>query len=66
MYHEACVELEELLSKGFTALSEREELRLAEVSDAIEQWENMAYTMPIKPTFIDILNYLFIKAIRLD
>lgn len=57
-YHEACAEMEKLLEKGFTSLSEKEELRLAELSDAVEHWENIAFPMPIKPTFIEILNYL--------
>lgn len=57
-YYEAMVEIEKLLNKGFDNLSEYEELRLAEMSEAVEVWENLAYPMPIKPSFIEILEYL--------
>lgn len=57
-YYEAMAEIETYLEKGFDNLTEAEEIRLDELSSAVEVWENTAYPMPLEPAFKDILLYL--------
>jgi len=51
-YYKAMVELEILLLKGISNHTEAEELRLDELTDAIEAWEKIEYPMPL-----DDINY---------
>ena len=60
-YYEAMAEIETLLAKGLDNLTEVEEERLDELSDAVEAWETVEYPMPLQPEFKDILNHLMIS-----
>lgn len=60
-YHQAMAEIEVYLEKGFSNLTNDEEKRLDELSDAVEKYEEVEYPMPMDPTFRDILEYLMIS-----
>ena len=57
-YHAAMAEIESYLAKGFAQLSESEEIRLDELSEAVAAWEEKTFPMPVNPTFIDILKWV--------
>lgn len=57
-YHLAMAEIETLLSKGLDNLTEAEDARLDQLSDAVEAWESKEYPMPLQANFKDILFYL--------
>ena len=44
-YDEAMEELESLLKRGLSNLNDVEELRLQELSVAVETWENITYSI---------------------
>lgn len=57
-YYLAMAEIESLLAKGFDNLTEAEDARLDELSDAVEAWESKEYPMPLQSDFKDILFYV--------
>ncbi|MDQ0107520.1 antitoxin component HigA of HigAB toxin-antitoxin module [Chitinophaga terrae (ex Kim and Jung 2007)] len=57
-YYEVMAEIETLLAKGLDNLTEVEEVKLDELSDAVEAWENIEYPMPLQPDFKDILTHV--------
>jgi antitoxin component HigA of HigAB toxin-antitoxin module len=60
-YYTAMAEIESYLQKGFSDLTEKEDNRLDELSRAVEAWELKEYSMPMNPTFTDILIYVMQK-----
>lgn len=57
-YYAAMAEIESYLEKGFSNLSEKEENKLADLSNAVEAWELIEYPMPMQPSFPEILAYI--------
>lgn len=60
-YYSAMAEIETYLQKGFSKLSKKEDLRLHELSVAVEAYEMIEYPMPVQPSFNDILIYVMQK-----
>lgn len=54
----AMAEIESFIKKGVDNLSDEEEVRLDELSDAVEAWEEVEYPMPLRPGFKDIVLHL--------
>jgi HTH-type transcriptional regulator/antitoxin HigA len=57
-YYLAMAQIELLLEKGLSALSEAEDENLAILSKSAEDWELKEYPMPMNPAVQDILNYI--------
>lgn len=56
-YYLEMAEIEPLLAKGFDNLTDEENARLDELSDAVEAWEKVEYPMPLRPNFLQVLAY---------
>lgn len=57
-YYQALAEMETYIAKGFNNLTENEEARLSQLTDAVEAWEEVEYPLPLKPDIIGIIMQL--------
>lgn len=60
-YHLALAQVESYIEKGFKNLTKRETTELQKLSEAVEEYENQKYPMPLYAGIKDILEHYMFK-----